>query len=132
MNTREVGTVLWFNSSKGFGYIKREKVGKNLFVHFKNIRGSDKGYCSLSEGDIVTFLIKCNEKNREIADDVVVFDQVEAMESRLTILLGLFKPAGVGSQLQQSFSRNSIFEPKIMPIIFDLAGISPIKGLTLK
>ena len=46
----ETGTVKWFNSSKGYGFIKREE-GDDLFVHFNEIVG--EGYKSLEEGDQV-------------------------------------------------------------------------------
>lgn len=48
----ETGTVKWFNSSKGFGFISRED-GDDVFVHFKSIVG--EGYKSLEEGDQVQF-----------------------------------------------------------------------------
>jgi len=48
----EQGTVKWFNSSKGYGFISRES-GEDLFVHFKEIQGD--GYKSLDEGDKVEF-----------------------------------------------------------------------------
>jgi CspA family cold shock protein len=48
----ETGTVKWFNSSKGFGFISRED-GDDVFVHFKSIIG--EGYKSLEEGDQVRF-----------------------------------------------------------------------------
>ncbi len=46
------GTVKWFNSSKGFGFITREG-GDDLFVHHTGIAGD--GYKSLDEGDEVEF-----------------------------------------------------------------------------
>jgi CspA family cold shock protein len=46
------GTVKWFNSAKGFGFIKCES-GEDVFVHFKAILG--EGYKSLNEGDAVEF-----------------------------------------------------------------------------
>ena len=48
----EKGTVKWFNSSKGYGFINREE-GEDVFVHFKSIIGD--GYKSLDEGDEVQF-----------------------------------------------------------------------------
>ena len=48
----EKGTVKWFNSSKGYGFIAREK-GEDVFVHYNSIEGN--GYKSLDEGDEVQF-----------------------------------------------------------------------------
>jgi len=48
----ETGIVKWFNSSKGYGFITREK-GEDVFVHYNAITGD--GYKSLDEGDKVTF-----------------------------------------------------------------------------
>jgi len=50
----ETGTVKWFNSSKGFGFISRE-AGDDVFVHYNAIEG--QGYKSLDEGDQVSFEI---------------------------------------------------------------------------
>ena len=46
------GTVKWFNSEKGYGFISREG-GSDLFVHYSAIEGS--GYRSLEEGQAVEF-----------------------------------------------------------------------------
>lgn len=48
----EQGKVKWFNNSKGYGFIGRER-GADVFVHFSALNGS--GYKSLAEGDTVTF-----------------------------------------------------------------------------
>ena len=55
----ETGTVKWFNSSKGFGFIAREE-GDDVFVHFKAING--EGYKSLDEGDQVEFEVEQGPK----------------------------------------------------------------------
>ncbi|HET6916888.1 MAG TPA: cold-shock protein [Acidimicrobiales bacterium] len=47
------GTVKWFNSSKGFGFIAPEDGSKDVFVHHSAIEGS--GYKELSEGQRVEF-----------------------------------------------------------------------------
>ncbi len=49
---KEQGTVKWFNTSKGYGFIGRES-GEDVFVHFSAIQGD--GYRSLEEGDRVSF-----------------------------------------------------------------------------
>ena len=46
------GTVKWFNSEKGFGFISREE-GDDVFVHFSAITGD--GFKTLNEGQEVTF-----------------------------------------------------------------------------
>ena len=46
------GTVKWFNSEKGYGFIAREG-GDDVFVHFSAIQGD--GYKSLTEGERVEF-----------------------------------------------------------------------------
>lgn len=48
----EKGTVKWFNSSKGYGFITREE-GEDVFVHYNAIEGA--GFKSLDEGDQVQF-----------------------------------------------------------------------------
>ena len=47
------GTVKWFNSSKGFGFITDKATGEDVFVHFSGIAGD--GFKSLEEGQAVTF-----------------------------------------------------------------------------
>ncbi len=52
MSERQTGTVKWFDSEKGYGFIEREN-GKDLFVHFRSIVG--EGHRSLNDGQKVEF-----------------------------------------------------------------------------
>ncbi|MBI9071464.1 MAG: cold-shock protein [Melioribacteraceae bacterium] len=67
MSERKEGTVKWFNSTKGFGFISQEG-GDDLFVHFQSIRGD--GYKSLEEGQKVEFEITQGDKGLQ-ANDVI-------------------------------------------------------------
>ena len=59
MADREIGTVKWFNSTKGFGFIERENE-KDVFVHYSEI--DDTGYRSLEEGQRVEFTVVDGDK----------------------------------------------------------------------
>jgi cold shock protein len=56
------GTVKFFNSEKGYGFISREQ-GDDVFVHYSNIEGS--GYRSLQEGQRVEFDVAPGRKGEE-------------------------------------------------------------------
>ncbi|MBE7376729.1 cold-shock protein [Pseudomonas sp. AL-54] len=64
---RETGTVKWFNTSKGFGFISRDG-GDDVFVHFRAIRG--EGHRVLVEGQRVEFTIMMRDKGLQ-AEDVI-------------------------------------------------------------
>lgn len=50
------GTVKWFNEKKGYGFIKDEESGNDVFVHFSGI--NQDGFKTLSEGESVSFDIE--------------------------------------------------------------------------
>ena len=54
------GTVKWFNSEKGFGFITPEDGSADVFVHFSAIAG--EGYRNLDEGQRVEFEIGQGQK----------------------------------------------------------------------
>ena len=66
---KEKGTVKWFNSEKGYGFIAREGKG-DIFVHFKAIVSD--GYKSLNDGDIVEFDVEEGRKGQQASNVTVV------------------------------------------------------------
>ena len=56
------GTVKWFNSEKGYGFIIDDKDGSEIFVHYSAIISD--GFKSLEEGMKVAFDITTNPKGR--------------------------------------------------------------------
>ena len=66
-SNRDTGTVKWFNTSKGFGFISRDS-GDDIFVHFRAIRG--EGHRVLVEGQRVEFSVMNRDKGLQ-AEDVI-------------------------------------------------------------
>lgn len=48
-----IGTVKWFDNSKGFGFIEPQDGGEDVFVHHSAIQGS--GFKTLTEGQQVSY-----------------------------------------------------------------------------
>ena len=69
MSERVLGTVKWFNSSKGYGFIEREE-GEDVFVHYSAIEGD--GFRNLEEGQRVEFTIEQGAKGPQAAQVVIV------------------------------------------------------------
>ena len=66
---RIVGTVKWFNGTKGYGFLSQEG-GADVFVHFSAIQG--EGYRNLEEGQKVEFTVQQGPKGLQAADVRVV------------------------------------------------------------
>lgn len=65
MNERVTGTVKWFNTSKGYGFISRAG-GPDVFVHYSAIQMD--GFRNLAEGQQVEFTIEQGPKGLQAAD----------------------------------------------------------------
>ena len=62
------GTVKWFNSEKGFGFIEQEQGGDDVFVHYRQINNNGYDRVSLNEGQKVTFEVEKGEKGLQAAN----------------------------------------------------------------
>ena len=72
MAERAQGTVKWFNSSKGFGFIAPSDGTKDLFVHYSAIQDNGNGYRNLNEGDQVEFNVEQGQKGLQATNVVKV------------------------------------------------------------
>ena len=69
MSERILGTVKWFNGSKGYGFLAREG-GADVFVHFSAIQGD--GFKNLEEGQKVEFTVEKGPKGPQATNVVPV------------------------------------------------------------
>ena len=60
------GTVKWFNSEKGFGFIEQDGGGADVFVHYSAIESG--GYRELQEGQKVEFEVQPGQKGPKAAN----------------------------------------------------------------
>jgi CspA family cold shock protein len=69
MSDRIIGTVKWFNGSKGYGFIAREG-GEDVFVHFSAIQAD--GFRNLEEGQQVEFEIEQGPKGLQASNVTIL------------------------------------------------------------
>jgi len=62
------GTVKWFNTTKGFGFIAPEEGGKDVFVHISAVERS--GLTGLADNQKVTYELRSGRDGRESADNI--------------------------------------------------------------
>ncbi len=69
MSERIIGTVKWFNGTKGYGFLARED-GPDVFVHYSAISGD--GYRNLQEGQQVEFTVEQGAKGPQATNVVAL------------------------------------------------------------
>ncbi len=63
------GTVKWFNSTKGFGFIQPDNGGKDVFVHISSVERA--GLSGLNEGQKISYDV-VNERGKDAAANLKV------------------------------------------------------------
>ncbi|MEL6782633.1 MAG: cold-shock protein [Pseudomonadota bacterium] len=64
------GTVKWFNTTKGFGFIAPESGGKDVFVHISAVERS--GLTGLADNQKVTYDLEAGRDGRESAVNIAL------------------------------------------------------------
>ncbi|MCK1341671.1 CspA family cold shock protein [Bradyrhizobium sp. LB1.3] len=62
-----IGTVKWFNPTKGYGFIQPDSGSKDVFVHISAVEKA--GYTSLAEGAKVSFDV-VNNRGKDSAENL--------------------------------------------------------------
>ena len=60
------GTVKWFNSQKGFGFIQADQGGPDVFVHISAV---ERAGISLNEGDKISFEVVADKRTGKSSAD---------------------------------------------------------------
>ncbi len=64
-----MGTVKWFNSAKGFGFIQPDDGGKDTFVHISAVERA--GLNNLAEGQKIQFDVVSDERSGKTSADIL-------------------------------------------------------------
>ena len=66
------GTVKWFNATKGYGFIKPDGDGDDVFVHITAVKGA--GMESLEDGQRLSFEMEQDRRGRDVAGSLKMID----------------------------------------------------------
>ena len=66
------GTVKWFNSAKGFGFITPDEGGADAFVHISAVEQA--GLSNLNEGQKVQFELQSGRDGKSSAENLSILD----------------------------------------------------------
>lgn len=71
-STRMTGTVCWFDSKKGIGFITKDDGSGDLFVHWSNV--TMEGFKTLKPGQVVEYELGENHRGVQAVEVIVIRD----------------------------------------------------------
>jgi cold shock protein len=63
-----LGTVKWFNQEKGYGFIKPDEGGSDVFVHITAVEKA--GYTGLADGARISYELLSDRKGKQVAQNL--------------------------------------------------------------
>ena len=63
-----LGTVKWFNQQKGYGFIKPDEGGSDVFVHITAVERA--GYTGLADGARISYELLSDRKGKQVAQNL--------------------------------------------------------------
>ena len=102
------GTVKWFDREKGYGFIRSDDGGEDVFVHHTGIAGS--GFKSLNEGEKVTYEVAEGRRGPQAQNVSRVANEPGSEERTLTVLAEVEAAARV---LAEHFDPDELYEAMV-------------------
>lgn len=99
------GTVKWFDGEKGYGFIRPDDGGEDVFVHHTGIVGS--GFKSLDEGEKVTYEVAQGRRGPQAQNVSRVADEPGFWEGTFTVPADVEAAASV---LVEHFDPDELYE----------------------
>jgi CspA family cold shock protein len=83
---RTIGSVKWFSTAKGFGFITPDNSAlPDAFVHHSEINKGDPGFKNLNQGDVVEFDHVSGPKGAR-AEKIIVLEEAPVSQDRRSAL----------------------------------------------
>jgi CspA family cold shock protein len=102
------GTVKWFDGEKGYGFIRPDDGGEDIFVHHTGIAG--QGFKSLEEGDKVTYEVTQGRKGLQAQNVSKISDDEPGFRNALTVPVEVEAAASV---LVEHFDPDELYEAMV-------------------